>query len=387
MQSFTFELVQKLRRKGFNGVRWEDSVKNDLLFSKVCEGIHANNFLLAEITKPNLNVLLEIGYALAVGRQPVLLQDTNLKSWSRDLLTTLESCHYNTRLDICDHLVKWKSSSTEDQAPRQRLAFLDKMGIYGLQEIPGQVYHLNPKVSTDWLSRIDRSFKESSFKITSMHPSDNVYDEFYIQAREIRLASLIVASFVSTDHIDSEEKNAKVALLAGFSIGLGKQVLVLQQEPSAKILDLGSVSRHFEAEDQLQDIIDAWIKKQDQIVAAKAPPSNPPIGETCDPTATITATPEPTANVSAPTKTPVPTATSQRFSGALQTDSVAYDREVLIEFYNSTDGANWEYSTNWLSDKPMGEWFGVTTNEDGRVTKLHLRSCLKRVNWVPGDVP
>ena len=152
--------------------------------------------------------------------------------------------------------------------------------------------------------------ENSSFKITSMQPSDKIYDEFYIQAREIQLASLIVASFVSTDHIDNEEKNATVALLAGFGIGLGKQVHVLQQEPSAKILDLGSVSRQFEAEDQLQDIIDAWIEKQDQIVAAKAPPSNPPIGETSDPPATITATPEPTANVSPPTKTPVPTATS-----------------------------------------------------------------------------
>ena len=91
MQSFTYELVQELRDRGFSGVRWEDSVKNDLLFSKVCEGIHANDFLLAEITKPNLNVLLEIGYALAVGRQPVLLQDKNLRSWTRDLLTTLES--------------------------------------------------------------------------------------------------------------------------------------------------------------------------------------------------------------------------------------------------------------------------------------------------------
>ena len=174
---------------------------------------------------------------------------------------------------------------------------------------------------------------------------------------KIQLASLIVASFVSTDHIDSEEKNARVALLAGFSIGLGKHVLVLQQEPSAEILDLGSVSCQFEAEDQLQDIIDAWIKKQGQIVATQAPRTNPPIGEPSDPIAV----------------TPEPIATPQRCSGLLQSDSVVYDREALIAFYNSTSGANWKNSTNWLSDKPMGEWFGVTTNEDGRVTKLHLR--------------
>ena len=92
MQSFAYELVTELEARGIRGVRWEDSVRNDLLFSKVCEGIYANDFLLAEVTTPNLNVLLEIGYALAVGRQPLLLQDKNRKSWTRDLLTTLESC-------------------------------------------------------------------------------------------------------------------------------------------------------------------------------------------------------------------------------------------------------------------------------------------------------
>ena len=369
MQSFTYELVQELRDRGFSGTRWEDSVKNDLLFWKVCEGIHANDFLLAEITKPNLNVLLEIGYALAVGRQPVLLQDKNLRSWKRDLLTTLESCFYTTRQNICDHLVKWRSSSAGVQDPMRRLPFLDNMGIYDLEEIQGTVYHLKPKVSTDWISRIDKSFRNSSFKIVSMDPSVNVYDEFYTQAREIQLASLIVSSFVSTDHIDSEEKNAKVALLTGFSIGLGKHVLVLQQEPSAEILDLGSVACQFEAEDQLQVIIDAWIKKQGQIVATQAPRTNAPIGEPSDPIATITATPEPSA-------------TPPRSRGLLHSDSVASDREVLITFYNSTGGANWKNRTNWLSDKPMGEWFGVTTNEDGRVTKLHLRG-----NSLSGGIP
>ena len=88
-RSFSSELVKELRYRGFDGVRWEDLVKNDLLFSKVCEGIYGNDYLLAEVTEPNPNVLLEIGYALAVGRLPVLLQDKNSKPWSRDLLTTL----------------------------------------------------------------------------------------------------------------------------------------------------------------------------------------------------------------------------------------------------------------------------------------------------------
>ena len=265
MQSFTHELVTELNDRGIRGARWEDSVRNDLLFSKVCEGIYANDFLLAEVTEPNLNVLLEIGYALAVGRQPLLLQDKNRKSWTRDLLTTLESCFYATREDIYEYLARWKANSSIPSEPNRRLPFLENMGIYEHKEVRGTAYHLKPKVSTDWISRVDRSFNKSYFRLTSMDPSDSVYDEFYPQARQIQRASLVVASFVSRDHIDWAQKNANVALLTGFSIGLGKQVLVLQQQPVAPILDLGSVSRPFGAEGQVQDIVDAWLEKQVRI--------------------------------------------------------------------------------------------------------------------------
>ena len=52
--------------------------------------------------------------------------------------------------------------------------------------------------------------------------------------------------------------------------------------------------------------------------------------------------------------------------------SVATDREVLVALFNATDGPNWGYQINWLSDVPLGGWSGVTTNDDGRVTSLDL---------------
>ena len=58
------------------------------------------------------------------------------------------------------------------------------------------------------------------------------------------------------------------------------------------------------------------------------------------------------------------------------------DREVLVALYNATDGANWTNSTNWLSDKPLGEWHGVTTNSNGRVTELDLYG-----NQLSGTIP
>ncbi len=52
--------------------------------------------------------------------------------------------------------------------------------------------------------------------------------------------------------------------------------------------------------------------------------------------------------------------------------SAETDREALVALYNATDGENWNRSDNWLSGAPLGEWEGVYTNDDGRVTDLVL---------------
>lgn len=48
------------------------------------------------------------------------------------------------------------------------------------------------------------------------------------------------------------------------------------------------------------------------------------------------------------------------------------DREVLAMLYEATGGSAWTDNTNWLSDAPLRDWYGVETNGDGAVTELVL---------------
>ena len=41
-------------------------------------------------------------------------------------------------------------------------------------------------------------------------------------------------------------------------------------------------------------------------------------------------------------------------------------REALIALYHATNGDNWMNHTNWCSDKPVYEWYGVNHNLEGR---------------------
>ena len=85
-------------------------------------------------------------------------------------------------------------------------------------------------------------------------------------------------------------------------------------------------------------------------------------------TATITAT---AGSVSAPVTVTV----------EIVTESAA-DREALVALYESAGGENWVTRTNWLSDEPMAQWYGIAIDEDGRVATIDLGN-----NGLEGSIP
>ena len=58
------------------------------------------------------------------------------------------------------------------------------------------------------------------------------------------------------------------------------------------------------------------------------------------------------------------------------------DRADLVALYNATGGANWTNNDGWLTNTPIGQWHGVTTDGNGRVTSLDLND-----NQLSGTIP
>ncbi|MDE2822916.1 MAG: hypothetical protein OXK79_05365 [Chloroflexota bacterium] len=73
--------------------------------------------------------------------------------------------------------------------------------------------------------------------------------------------------------------------------------------------------------------------------------------------------------------------TSTETDAGSETAFAEADRAVLIALYNATDGPNWSYNINWLSDEYPGRWYGVEI-EDGRVVGLRLNG-----NALGGELP
>ena len=102
-----------------------------------------------------------------------------------------------------------------------------------------------------------------------------------------------------------------------------------------------------------------------------APPAAPPAGRVsaAAPSQLIT----PVIVLPTPTAIPQPTP---------RASDVNTDRAALAALYNTTNGSSWRDDTNWVSSRPLGEWYGVSTDADGRVTELDLRD-----NQLSGSIP
>ena len=62
--------------------------------------------------------------------------------------------------------------------------------------------------------------------------------------------------------------------------------------------------------------------------------------------------------------------------------NAASDRAALEALYDATAGPGWTDGTSWKTSAPLGEWHGVTTGADGRVTGVELSD-----NGLAGPLP
>ena len=66
------------------------------------------------------------------------------------------------------------------------------------------------------------------------------------------------------------------------------------------------------------------------------------------------------------------TASAGSAQGSVEVTVAKPDQAALVVLYEATNGPNWVNSDNWLSDAPLGDWYGVRTDTSGRVVELNL---------------
>lgn len=106
-------------------------------------------------------------------------------------------------------------------------------------------------------------------------------------------------------------------------------------------------------------IVALWVRRSRVAIAGVHPG-----------TASITVTATDTAGLAA----------TQSFDAVVELPSG--DRGVLFAFYEATGGKRWTNSDNWRTKTPLGEWYGIETNDQDRVDVLRMGA-----NNLDGEIP
>ena len=86
------------------------------------------------------------------------------------------------------------------------------------------------------------------------------------------------------------------------------------------------------------------------------------------------------------------TASAGSRQGTAEITVMDLERAALVALYEATDGPSWVDAENWLTDAPLGDWFGVDTDDSGRVVSLAMSYYDRQLdqwtsNGLSGPIP
>lgn len=225
---------------------WQETdIAGQFIHTAIFSEIDAADYLCADITYPNFNVIYEIGYA--IGRRTPILLTRN---------TALTPDHRVTALGFFDTIGHRKYENAAEL--REILVNWTLPPPFDTQRNPNQaapVYHVQPPHRTDAALRIHSSL--SRHRLTSRTFDPNEYSRLstFEVLKEVG-SSHGVLLFLLPSNVDQHEThNYRCAYVAGVATGLGVPLTILQQGEDPVPLDYRELVKPFTEYSQIDKLI------------------------------------------------------------------------------------------------------------------------------------
>jgi hypothetical protein len=193
------------------------------------EQIHDVQFLVADITYPNYNVLYEIGYAIAVGKPVILTVNVAIaKAVKRiqqiGLFDTIGWATYSNAGEILEKLHTWKDISWT--------------GKYLRRKDHGQpLFILDVLKKTDFRNHIFHAVENSHVKYRSFDPEEMPRLTAAQAISEVSTSAGVIVPIIDNELVDFENHNLRGAFILGLSHGFGLEPLAIQYGNAPAPLD------------------------------------------------------------------------------------------------------------------------------------------------------
>lgn len=229
---------------------WE---KNDIagiplvepIFTKISHG----DYLVADITYLNENVVFEVGYAIGCKKRCLLLVNENL-SGDRDLaqntgiFDTLGYGSYTNSQDLSSLLLK-----RGDFTP---IAFNNRIN----HQQP--IYIVEPAKRNDASLRLVSRVKKARWKYRSFNPDEDIRLSAMDAIRHVSQSAGVIVTLQSSNTIKYRENNLRAMFVAGLSCAMNIPTLLLHSSDLQPPLDVRDLTKKYSHPDDIDDAVQAF---------------------------------------------------------------------------------------------------------------------------------
>ena len=188
---------------------------------KILTEIDSCDFLLADITRLNFNVLFEIGYAIGKQRRVVPILDKSFNPQEKEI----------TSLGILDTIGYTPYQNSEELV--KLLVSIQNFKPLHFQDIPidqgAPIYVVDTLHKTDASVRILSKIKKSRIRFRSFDPQEQSRLSAMEAYQNVAQSVAIVVHLLSSNQTDWLFNNYRGAFVAGLCYGLDREVVIFQE--------------------------------------------------------------------------------------------------------------------------------------------------------------
>ncbi len=254
------EAAKALATSGTNAQTWESlRVESQILISAICKAIDSVGAMIAEVSDINSNVLFEVGYAIARGKEIWLaVDDTDTeatKKWNElGLLATVGRVDYSGSSEKL--VARWKSKTLPDA---DDASLLETLLLGGKPREADAIFA--PALPMKFQAALDlERFLSRQSQIRLLGASDDfglAPLDFYV--KELYRASAAIFHLARPNRRGALEHNARASLLAGIAHGFELPVLMVVETGFVAPLDYRDMLFVYDTSAALQDHVKNWL--------------------------------------------------------------------------------------------------------------------------------
>jgi hypothetical protein len=249
------EAVKKLHvaTGGKRWLTWKDlGVTGQIIFCQICKALRHTNFVVADVTTLNFNLLFEIGFSIGLGIPVLPIRDTSLIRDGRlfselGLIDTLGYFDFQNSGDIVQHIVKKGSPPLVLPQPQAT----DK-------EKP--LYVMKSPFQSEGMVKLMSAVKKSGLRFRSFDPRETSRLSLHDAYKQVTSSLGVVVHLMSPDRAGAITHNARCAFVAGLALATNKRVLMLQEGQVSQPIDYRDIVRYYNSGKEIQELIIPLVK-------------------------------------------------------------------------------------------------------------------------------